>query len=102
MNKELTIALNRYWAHGLVSVNDKVTGRNTSFYGGQTITKEYTIGELSNHIRRQPEQVVSNAIEVLARLIVENNREIDLVYWTNVANALLGTQNATAETGLTL
>jgi len=102
MQKELTIALARYWAHGLVSSSDTVTGRNTSFYTGQKISKTYTVGELSNHIRRQPEEVIQAAIEVLARLIVENNREIDLIYWTNVANALLGKQNATAETGLGL
>ena len=50
----------------------------------------------------QPAQVVDSAIAVLSQLTETNDSRYDVAYWTNVANAVLGTENATEETGVTL
>ena len=102
-NTKLNDAIANYFSNTeAINEDTQITAKNTSFFAGGEIEKTYTVKELVAFMSNQPAQVVDSAIAVLSQLTETNDSRYDVAYWTNVANAVLGTENATEETGVTL
>lgn len=98
----LSVAIEAYLAKAGVSNDSEFTAKNTSFFGGEVIERTYKVAEMVGFISRQPKEAVEAAIVVLGQLTEANDLRYDNAYWQNVANAMLGVENATEETGVNL
>ena len=97
----LNDAINNYFSNTeAINEDTKITANNTSLLNGGDIVKTYTVKELVGFMNNQPTQVIDSAIAVLSQLTEANDSRYDFAYWENVANAVLGTENATEETGI--
>ena len=98
----LAQAVETYMTTAPVTMTMVFNVENTSFTTGQTVEGAYTVSELVNAMSRQPQESISQAIDVLAQLTEMNDERYDMAYWTNVATAVLGIENAQDETGVNL
>ena len=95
-------AVETYMTTAPVTMTMVFNVENKSFTTGKTVEGSYTVSELVNSMSRQPQESISQAIDVLAQLTEMNDERYDMAYWTNVATAVLGIENAQDETGLNL
>ena len=98
----LAQAVETYMTTAPVTMTMVFNVENKSFTTGQTVEGAYTVSELVNAMSRQPQESISQAIDVLAQLTETNDERYDMAYWTNVATAVLGIENAQDETGVNL
>lgn len=98
----LAQAVETYMTTAPITMDEIFNVENKSFTTGQTVRGAYTVSELVSAMNRQPQENISQAMEVLAQLTEMNDERYDMAYWTNVATAVLGMENAQDETGLNL
>ena len=98
----LAQAVETYMTTAPVTMTMVFNVENKSFTTGQTVEGAYTVSELVNAMSRQPQESISQAIDVLAQLTEMNDERYDMAYWTNVATGVLGIENAQDETGVNL
>jgi hypothetical protein len=98
----LAQAVETYMTTAPVTMTMVFNVENKSFTTGQTVEGAYTVSELVNAMSRQPQESISQAIDVLSQLTEMNDERYDMAYWTNVATAVLGIENAQDETGVNL
>jgi|21_taG_2_1085346.scaffolds.fasta_scaffold09803_3 glucose-6-phosphate isomerase len=98
----LAQAVETYMTTAPVTMTMVFNVENKSFTTGETVEGAYTVSELVNAMSRQPQESISQAIDVLAQLTAMNDERYDMAYWSNVATAVLGIENAQDETGLNL
>ena len=98
----LAQAVETYMTTAPVTMTMVFNVENKSFTTGQTVEGAYTVSELVNAMSRQPQESISQAIDVLAQLTEMNDERYDMAYWTNVATAVLGIENVQDETGVNL
>ena len=98
----LAQAVETYMTTAPVTMTMVFNVTNKSFTTGKEVEGAYTASELVNSMSRQPQESISQAIDVLAQLTEMNDERYDMAYWSNVATAVLGIENAQDETGLNL
>ena len=80
MNTKLNDAIANYFSNTeAINEDTQITAKNTSFFAGGEIEKNYTVKELVAFMSNQPAQVVDSAIAVLSQLTETNDSRYDVV-----------------------